>query len=193
MRYNSEHKERTRQRVLSEAAAAIRAAGPDGIGVAGVMAKAGLTHGAFYAHFESKDDLVAQAISQMFDESRQRFLTRTEHADPAVAMGQFIDHYLSARHRDAPETGCPLPSLAGELARLPATAKLRFAAGLERLTAGMAKRIREMGQGGAERLATSMISEMVGALALSRAVESRAESDRILASSREAVRARIGI
>ncbi len=59
MRYDSEHKKRTRQRVLSEAAAAIRAVGPDGIGVAGVMAKAGLTHGAFYAHFESKDDLVA--------------------------------------------------------------------------------------------------------------------------------------
>jgi TetR/AcrR family transcriptional repressor of nem operon len=193
MRYDSEHKERTRQRVLSEAAAAIRAVGPDGIGVAGVMAKAGLTHGAFYAHFESKEDLVAQAISQMFDESRQRFLVRTEHADPAVAMGQFIDYYLSTRHRDAPERGCPLPSLAGELARLPSVAKLRFAAGLERLTAGMARRIEEMKLPDADRLAGSMIAEMVGALALSRAVDSRAESDRILANSRASVRSRIGL
>src|SRR5262245_31906728 len=121
MRYDSEHKERTRQRVLTEAAAAIRAHGPDGIGVAGLMAKAGLTHGGFYAHFKSKDDLVAQAISHMFEESRQRFLTHTDHADPAVALSRYIDMYVSERHRDTPEHGCPLPALSGDLARMPAT------------------------------------------------------------------------
>ncbi len=193
MRYDSEHKERTRQRVLSEAAAAIRAVGPHGIGVAGVMAKAGLTHGAFYAHFESKDDLVAQAISQMFDESRQRFVAKTDNSDPAVALRQFIDSYLSTRHRDAPESGCPLPSLAGELARLPPTAKLRVAKGLDRLTDGMAKRIKELGHANAATLAGSMIAEMVGAVALARAVDSQADSDRILATSRESVKARIGL
>ncbi len=129
----------------------------------------------------------------MFDESRQRFLARTDHPDPAVAMRQFIDSYLSTRHRDAPESGCPLPSLAGELARLPPTAKLRFAAGLDRLTAGMAKRIKELGRPNAEGLAASIIAEMVGALALSRAVENKSDADRILTTSRESVKERLFI
>jgi len=193
MRYDSEHKEKTRQRVLSEAAAAIRAVGPDGIGVAGLMAKAGLTHGAFYAHFESKDDLVAQAISQMFDESYQRFLARTEHPDPAIAIERFIDSYLSTRHRDHPDRGCPLPSLSGELARLPAPARANFTAGLNRLTSSMAKRISELGRTDANTLASSVVAEMVGALALSRAVAKPSESDAILDASRRSIKVRIGL
>ncbi len=193
MRYDSEHKERTRQRVLSEAATAIRAVGPSGIGVAGVMAKAGLTHGAFYAHFESKDDLVAQAIAQMFAESSQRMRARSDDPDPAIALVKFIDNYLSTRHRDHPELGCPLPSLAGELARLPEAARRNFAAGLGRLTGSMAKRIRELGRPGSEGLAASLIAEMVGALALSRAVPEASESDRILETSRSSVKARLGL
>jgi TetR/AcrR family transcriptional repressor of nem operon len=193
MRYDSEHKERTRQRVLSEAAAAIRAVGPDGIGVAGLMAKAGLTHGAFYAHFESKEDLVAQAVAQMFDESYQRFLARTEHPDPAVAIEKFIDSYLSARHRDHPDNGCPLPSLSGELARLPGAARVNFTAGLNRLTSSMARRIRELGGIDADSLAASVVAEMVGALALSRAVAEPSESDAILEASRRAIKTRIGL
>jgi TetR/AcrR family transcriptional regulator, transcriptional repressor for nem operon len=193
MRYDSEHKEKTRQRVLSEAAAAIRAVGPDGIGVAGLMAKAGLTHGAFYAHFESKDDLVAQAISQMFDESYQRFLARTEHPDPAIAIERFIDSYLSTRHRDHPDHGCPLPSLSGELARLPAPARANFTAGLNLLTSSMAKRISELGRTDANTLASSVVAEMVGALALSRAVAKPSESDAILDASRRSIKVRIGL
>ena len=77
MRYDSEHKERTRARVVKEAAKAIRAEGPHRVGVAGVMAKAGLTHGGFYAHFASKDDLVGAAMSQMFDEASVKFDRQT--------------------------------------------------------------------------------------------------------------------
>ncbi len=193
MRYQSEHKEQTRQRVLAEAAAAIRKSGPDGIGVAAIMAKAGLTHGAFYAHFESKDDLVAQAISRMFEESGEKFLRRTESLPPAAALANYVDMYLSTRHRDAPQSGCPLPSLSGEVPRLPGAARARFAAGLETLTASLAGRIRELGSAEPEMLATSMVSEMVGALAMSRAVASPAESDRILQVSRNAIKARLSI
>jgi TetR/AcrR family transcriptional repressor of nem operon len=193
MRYDSEHKERTRQRVLSEAAAAIRAVGPDGIGVAGLMAKAGLTHGAFYAHFQSKDDLVAQAITRMFDESYQRFLARTEHPDPAVALERFIDSYLSVRHRDNPQHGCPLPSLTGELARLPGPVRENFTAGLNRLTGSIAKRIEELGRTDADALASSVVAEMVGALSLARAVADAAESDALLERSRRSIKARIAL
>src|SRR5262245_56464481 len=129
MRYDAEHKERTRQRVLTEAAAAIRAHGPDGIGVAALMSKAGLTHGGFYAHFKSKDDLVAQAIGQMFEEARERFHVNTDDPDPAAALCKYIDIYVSSRHRDSPERGCPLPALSGDLARMSAPARKRFTAG----------------------------------------------------------------
>ena len=120
MRYDAEHKEQTRQRVLAEAAAAIRASGPDRIGIAAIMAKAGLTHGGFYAHFKSKDDLVAQAVTQMFDQSFERMMTRLDTLEPAAALSKIVDRYLDPRHRDAPDLGCPMPSLSGELARMPA-------------------------------------------------------------------------
>ncbi len=77
MRYDSDHKQKTRDRVLKEAANAIRAEGPHRIAVAGVMAKAGLTHGGFYAHFTSKDELVAAAIDTMFGEAQSRFRRET--------------------------------------------------------------------------------------------------------------------
>jgi len=193
MRYPNEHKEQTRQRVLKEAAAAIRAAGPDGVGVAEVMAKAGLTHGAFYAHFESKDDLIAQAIAYMFAETRQKFVTRTEDPDPAIALRNYIDMYLSSRHRDAPAGGCPLPSLSGELARLPGEARAQFTSGLKALTALMAKRIEQLGRADAGQLATSAVAEMVGAMALARATDDPAQSDQILRNSRAAIKARLAI
>jgi TetR/AcrR family transcriptional regulator, transcriptional repressor for nem operon len=191
MRYDSEHKERTRQRVLSEAAAAIRAHGPDGLSVAALMGKAGLTHGGFYAHFKSKDDLVAQAITHMFDESRQRFMTHADNADPAVALCQYIDMYVSTRHRDSPERGCPLPSLSGDLARMPTAARKRFTAGVESLTEKIAARLEQLDKPQPQKLAASMLAEMVGAIALSRAIEDPAASDRILKVSREALKARI--
>jgi TetR/AcrR family transcriptional repressor of nem operon len=193
MRYDSEHKERTRQRVLTEAAAAIRVHGPDGIGVASLMSKAGLTHGGFYAHFKSKDDLVAQAITQMFEESRQRFIVNADDPDPAVALANYIDMYLSARHRDARENGCPLPSLSGDLARMPAVARKRFTEGLEGLTRSIAKRVAELGKPHPDRFAASMLAEMVGAMALARAIADPAASERILKASREALKARLAV
>src|SRR5687768_11600573 len=100
MRYDRDHKARTRQKVLAEAAAAIREMGPDRIGVARLMAAAGLTHGGFYAHFKSKDALVAEAITEMFEQGYQAFLLATSGVDPAAGLARFVDGYLSSRHRD---------------------------------------------------------------------------------------------
>jgi TetR/AcrR family transcriptional repressor of nem operon len=193
MRYDSEHKERTRARVLDEAAATIRAVGPDGIGVAGLMAKVGLTHGGFYAHFKSKDDLVAQAISRMFEDSKSMFLLSTEGREPAEGLTRFLDYYLSARHRDEATRGCPLPRLSGELARLPLPARERFAAGAARLTGRIAGLLEKLGIGEPELTATAVVSEAVGALAMARAVPDRERSDRILEASRTSIKARLGL
>src|SRR5690349_6687091 len=109
MRYDAEHKQKTRERVLVEAAKAIRTDGPHKIGVAAVMAKAGLTHGGFYAHFESKDDFVAAAIGQMFAEGRVRLDKALDGRSAGEGLTAYIDFYLSGAHRDTRSAGCPLP------------------------------------------------------------------------------------
>ena len=98
MRYVAGHKDRTRARVLKEAARAIRVDGPHRIGVAGIMARAGLTHGGFYAHFASKDELVVAAMAQMFDEAVANFERVTGGKPPALALRSYVDFYLSVRH-----------------------------------------------------------------------------------------------
>ena len=100
MRYDADHKEKTRERVLREAAKAIRAEGPHQIAVAGVMAKAGLTHGGFYAHFASKDDLVAATIDQMFAEGAARLTREAKDRPPAEALARLY-RLLSVARRTA--------------------------------------------------------------------------------------------
>ncbi len=193
MRYDTEHKERTRKRVLAEAAAAIREVGPDKIGVAGLMAKAGLTHGGFYAHFKSKDDLVAQAIGQMFEDSYGNFVRWTKDREPAEGLARFVDNYVSPRHRDTPDRGCPIPALSGDVARMPPEARDRFTQGVAALTGAIAGLLEQMGKKDAGQLAASTVAEMIGALALSRAVGDAAASDLILERSRAAIKARLGL
>lgn len=187
MRYGSEHKEQTRARVLKEAAREIRAKGPGGIGVAGIMARAGLTHGGFYAHFKSKDALVAAALDTMFEDARARFERNAGDADPRAALRGYVDFYLSALHRDARDRGCPLPALSGDLARSDADMRILFGQGLDRLTARMAEKLRLIGHADPDRGAASLVAEMVGAVALARAVGDPAQSDAILANARASV------
>ena len=138
MRYSESHKERTRLRVLGEAAAAIRTKGTERVSVAEVMAAAGLTHGGFYAHFESKDDLIAQAITHMFDAAyNDRFLRLTEGREPAAAIASYVDSYLSPLHRLERANGCPIPTLSGDLPNLSDHARQRFTDGTERVVAGL--------------------------------------------------------
>jgi TetR/AcrR family transcriptional repressor of nem operon len=193
MRYDSDHKARTRERILDEAASAIRASGPQGVSVGGLMKKAGLTHGGFYAHFGSKDDLVAEAIGHMFGGPYANFAAFTEGKPPTEALAAYVDFYLSARHRDARDRGCPLPALSGDLARMPASARARFGEGAERLRGSIAGLLKAMGRGDAETLASSAIAEMVGAIALARATDDTARSDEILAATRGALRERLGL
>jgi len=191
MRYDSEHKERTRARVLKEAAKAIRAEGPHRVGVAGMMAKAGLTHGGFYAHFSSKDDLVVAAMSQMFEEASAKFDRLTAGKPPAAALRAYIDFYLSRQHRDARDTGCPLPSLSADLPRLGVAARQQFAAGVAGLTARVEGLLSTLGRPNPEMLASSLLAEMVGALSLARGVGDPKQSDAILKASRVTLKLRL--
>ena len=193
MRYDAEHKEKTRERVLQEAAKAMRAEGPHRIGVAGVMARAGLTHGGFYAHFASKEDLVEAAIEQMVKEGRARLARETEGRTPAQALCNYIDFYLSAAHRDTRSAGCPLPFLAADAPRLTEPARARFAAGVAGLENALARLLRELGHEPAQDEASSMLAELVGALSLARAEPDLERSDLILVRSRAALKRRFGL
>jgi TetR/AcrR family transcriptional repressor of nem operon len=193
MRYDSEHKARTRARLLKEAAATIRAVGPGGVGVAGLMAQAGLTHGGFYAHFKSKDELIAQAIDRMFEDSRALFEACTEGRTPADGLTRYIDAYLSEQHRDRADRGCPLPCLSGEIAHMPDAARKCFAAGAAGLAAGIAGLLASIGMQNADPVAASIMSELTGAIGLARAIPERARSDMILEASRDALKARLGL
>src|SRR5262249_48215077 len=156
-------KERTRARVLAEAAAAIKSKGAERVGVAEVMAGAGLTHGGFYAHFKSKDDLLTQAISYMFDPPDASFFRHTGGRAPADAVSDYFDAYLATSHRDDRAHSCPLAALSGDLPNMPALARARFADGTERLVAALAKLVKKLGAKHAEALAWSALAEMAGA------------------------------
>ncbi|MGH7803190.1 MAG: TetR/AcrR family transcriptional regulator, partial [Candidatus Binatia bacterium] len=184
--------ERTRLRVLGEAAVAIRTKGPERVSVAEVMAAAGLTHGGFYAHFDSKDDLIAQAITHMFDGKYNQFVSVTEGREPAAAIASYVDFYLTPSHRLDRANGCPIATLSGDLPNLSGRARERFTDGAERVIAGLAKLAKKLGAKDAEALAWSAIAEMAGAVALSRTVsDERAAA--ILRNSRANVKARFGL
>jgi TetR/AcrR family transcriptional repressor of nem operon len=163
------------------------------VGVAGVMKKAGLTHGGFYAHFASKEELVAEAIAAMFAGPYSHFEQRTEGLEPSEGLAAYVDFYLSPRHRDARDRGCPLPALSGDLARMGPAARERFAAGAEGLRRAVAGLLTAMGKADPEPLAASAIAEMVGAMSLARAVGDSARSDEILRASRDALKRRLGV
>jgi len=193
MRYDAEHKQKTRTKVLEVAAKAIRTEGPDRIGVAGVMAEAGLTHGGFYAHFKSKDDLVAAAVEQMFDESRARVHHEMDGRSPAEGLSNYIDFYLSKKHRDARGAGCPMAALSSDLPRLPEQTRTLFAEGARHLVESMTEKLTALGYAEPQALARSTVSELVGALSLARAETDPKRSDAILADSRQLLKKRLGL
>jgi TetR/AcrR family transcriptional repressor of nem operon len=193
MRYAADHKRETRERVLAEAAKQIRAHGPLGVGVAEIMKRAGLTHGGFYAHFKSKDALVAAAIAKMFEGARARWQRAIEARDATSGLTIYIDSYLSAEHRDARETGCPIAALSSDLPRLPKMCRTAYADGTRSLTELVAYRLHELGHSEADAVAASVIAELVGALSLARVEPDEARSEAILAASRRSLRARLAL
>jgi TetR/AcrR family transcriptional repressor of nem operon len=193
MRYDVDHKEETHRRLLKAAARTIRSNGPFKVGVAEVMAKAGLTHGGFYAHFASKDEMVAAGIGQMFKEGRARIGKETAGLEPDEALRGYIDFYLSADHRDSRSAGCPLPFLSADAPRLPEPARARFALGVSDLTTRIAETLAALGRDDPQADARSLLAELVGALSLARADPDPARSDAILTTSRAALKARFNL
>jgi len=193
MRYGPEQSEKTKQRVVKIAAAQMRKHGPDKVGVSEVMRRAGLTHGGFYAHFASKDDLIAAAVAQMFEESQARYREWTEGKERPDALRAYVNAYVSATHRDRPEGGCAIAALSSDIHRQGKKARTAYDTGVAGLARAVARLLPDDDEAKNRVLALSMLAEMTGAVAAARAVSDTKLSDEILASARRTLRARAGV
>ena len=178
MRYDKDHKEATRRRIIEAAGRRFKADGIDGEGVAAVMSDAGLTNGAFYGHFTSKEDLVANVLADQLRTQRHRF-----DAQPSDRAGleAIIRDYLSPQHRDQRADGCPSAALLDEIARRPAATRQVFADELLDTADDIAARLDPTDPDAARTKALTLIGMMIGTLQLARSLTDRDQSDRLLA------------
>ncbi|KUN62238.1 TetR family transcriptional regulator [Streptomyces canus] len=176
-RYTKEHKQVTRQRIIETAGHRFKKDGIDGSGISTLMADAGLTNGAFYAHFESKDDLVANVIAE-------QLRTQVEQYD-ALRPGRegledLIRAYLSPQHRDNPGDGCPSAALLDEIGRCGDGSKDAYTDGAKAILEELAARLAPGDPQSARGQAIGLYTMAVGTLQLSRALSDRKFSDEVL-------------
>ena len=185
-------KARNHERILELAAARFREVGIDGVGVAHLMKQAGLTHGGFYRHFGSRDDMVAEVVERTMASGRQALDRMTPKGDRQDVIAGLIDFYLSPAHRDSLPTSCPVTALVRDVARSNDRARSAYtqsvAVFLElftRLAVGDRPKVRRAKAVGA-------LSTLVGALSLARAVNDEELSAEILKSAAAEAKARLG-
>lgn len=176
-RYDKEHKQATRQRIIETAGRRFKQDGIDGAGIATLMADAGLTNGAFYAHFASKEDLVAAVVADQLGKQAERY----ESLSPGRAgLEEFVREYLTTRHRDHRDTGCPSAALLDEIGRCAKTTKRAYTDGARAIVDEIATRLAPDDPQSARGQALALFTMMVGTLQLSRALTDRRLADEVL-------------
>jgi len=176
----------THERIVDTASRAIRRAGFHGVGVADIMKEAGLTHGGFYAHFASRDALLAEALAHDGQQSAERLakgnaLREAQGASPLRAL---VEGYLSERHLSGIENGCAVAALVSEMPRQSPDVR---AAAAQRVRGLVATVERALPEGAAPGLAAAIASQLVGALQLARTLGDNAEGKALLADNRRAL------
>ena len=187
MRYSKEHKQETHARIVKKASVRLREKGAHGIGVADLMKEAGLTHGGFYAHFDSREALVIEAFAYAMDRSTERWRKIAEQTPLDKRLATIVETYLTPVHRDDPGHGCAVPTLGAEIARESPKTRRAFAAKLEQMIDMMADQILDVPRKTARKQAMATLATMMGTLVLSRIAGSGEFSDEILGAGREAV------
>jgi TetR/AcrR family transcriptional repressor of nem operon len=182
MRASREKFAESRERILAVAAKLFREKGFDGIGLADIMKAARLTHGGFYRHFGSKDDLEAQAIGVALATTTADWSRLIEHA-AARPLSALTDEYLSPRHRDDPGKGCAFAALGADVARQGERVRSAFTAGLKPFLQLLSNTIPGRSKAVRRRKAIATMAELIGTLILARAVDDTALSDEILAAT----------
>jgi len=178
VRYGREHKQATRQRIIETAGRRFKEDGIDGSGIAALMRDAGLTNGAFYTHFTSKDDLVATTIA---DQLQAQNATIVAHAEPGRAgLEQIVRWYLSPWHRDSRDVGCPSAALLDEIGRCTHPTKQAYTDGVLVVADGIAARLAPDDPLSVRPMALSSYAMMAGTLQLSRALADPQLADQVL-------------
>jgi TetR/AcrR family transcriptional regulator, transcriptional repressor for nem operon len=186
MRYAAGHKEQTRAKILGAAGKVFRREGYHAAGVDEVLEEAGLTAGGFYAHFRSKEALLAEALVPAAAEAGAWREKGLEGVAGPARVEAFVERYLGPRHMRNTEGGCPLPALASEVARGGGPVKASF----EAIVRDLAARLKGHAGGElSEERALAIIALCVGGLGVARSVQDEALSERILASCRDLARA----
>lgn len=178
-RYSAGHKDQTRQRIIDTAGRRFKQDGIDGAGIAAIMSDAELTNGAFYAHFASKDDLVAHVVADQMNRWRTGLDSSTQGRQ---ALEEFVQGYLSARHRDHPDAGCPSAALLEEIGRCDTAARRAYATGLQEIIDTIGTHLSPQDPGAARTQAIGLLTVLVATLQLARAVPDRRLSAEILQS-----------
>ena len=187
MRYVKGHGLQTRSRIVEEASRGLCQAGVDGMSVADLMKLAGLTHGGFYAHFESREALVIEAFVSAMDRTISQWRNHMREMPAGQRFDAFVEAYLKPAHRDDRARGCVLPALGADIARSSPKARRAIANKLDDMIGVIAGLFPGETPEQARQIAISALATMMGSLALARAVGDKNLSDDILGAGRQAL------
>ncbi len=185
MRYSREHKQETHDRIVKKASVRLREKGAHGIGVADLMKEAGLTHGGFYAHFDSREALVIEAFDYAMNRSMEHWRKQSDQVAPEKQLAQIVETYLSALHRDNPGHGCSIPALGAEIARESPKTRKAFAGKLDEMVEMMTNFIPNLPRKAARKQAIATLATMAGTMLLARIAGSSELSDEVLKAGKD--------
>lgn len=190
MRYSKGQKRESHDRILKAASVQLKKHGPNGIGIANLMREAGLTHGGFYSHFRSRDDLVNKAFAIAMDQTTSRWNKLSANLPAIDGLEAIVRAYLCAKHRDNPGEGCALPAFAAEIGRGNKATRKSFSIKLEEMVNMVAAQFTDVPARDARQRAISAISTMMGALTLARASAGQDLSAEILEAGVKSITAK---
>jgi len=185
VRYRADHKQQTRERIVSAAARRFRSRGSEGAGIGTLMRDLRLTHGGFYRHFDSKEDLFAEAFEQSLKELGDRAIAAIEHAPRGKELTALIGMYLDIEHCDDVAGGCPVAALAVELARRPRSSRGRFLQALRSHVRRLERYIPGASEGERRQKTIALLTGMAGTLMVARAFPDEDDRRAILEGARK--------
>jgi TetR/AcrR family transcriptional repressor of nem operon len=181
MRYDPDHKERTHRRIVESASRQFRTEGMNGPGVAKLMKASGLTHGGFYKHFTSKDELFAEAIDESVREIGAKLTDWAKQAPRGECRKEIVKKYLSIEHCDHPGMGCPIAALAADIARTRAATRRKVRVSMETYKKQLLEFMPGENSGENQKNHALIFTAMIGAMAVARTMSDREEKEKLLA------------
>ncbi|MCI0415793.1 TetR/AcrR family transcriptional regulator [bacterium] len=185
MRYRTGHKQETRDQIVRTASQRFRKKGAEGVAISDIMHELRLTHGGFYRHFNSKQQLFVEALKKAFEDGEVFLRKATEHAPKGQELRNIIERYLSVEHCLNVSSGCPVAALSAEVGRQPKAVRLAFDRAINLFVSRVARFVPGESVKERERKAGVLFAGMVGALSMARATSDTTMRDELLGSARE--------